>query len=289
MNMAPYKLIALDIDGTVLTSRHMVAPETRRAVQTAMARGVRVTLATGRGFPSARAIAAELGLQGTPLVTHDGAYVADPATGRVLYEERIPLAIAREAVALLRGAGLNVNLLYPDVLVSNQRIRHFRWGWLHPKNWRAIAGVRREVRDYPHGYAPDLTAFLEQNPVEPPKMYVTGTPDRMAAGRALLTERLGDKLWTMQAGARAMEVTPAGVSKASGLRALAGLLGIELSAMVGIGDNYNDLEMIKQAGLGVAMGNAPEEIRRLANVVTRTNDEHGVAYAIERYVLGETA
>jgi hydroxymethylpyrimidine pyrophosphatase-like HAD family hydrolase len=174
--MAPYKLIALDIDGTVLTSRHVVAPETRRAVQAAMAHGVRVTLATGRGFPSARAIAAELGLRGTPLVTHDGAYVADPSTGGVLYEQRIPLAVTRQAVALLRGAGLNVNLLYPDVLVSNQRIRHFRWGWLHPRNWDAVANVWREVHDYPHRFAPDLAAYLEQNPLEPPKMYVTGSP-----------------------------------------------------------------------------------------------------------------
>jgi Cof subfamily protein (haloacid dehalogenase superfamily) len=283
--MQTYKLVALDIDGTILTSRHTVAPETRQAVQAAMAGGVRVTLATGRAFPSALGIARLLGLHGTPLVTHDGAYVADPVTGEVLHETRVPLAVTREAVGLLQEAGLKINVVHERFLLSNQRIRNFSWKWFHPRRWTSAVNIWREARDYPHVYAPDLVRYLEQNPVEPPKLYIMGTPARLRAGAALLAERLGGALVTLPAGAYAMEVTLAGVSKASGLRVLAGALGIKSEEVVGIGDNYNDVEMIRQSGLGVAMGNAPEDVRQLANVVTRSNDEHGVAYAIERWVL----
>lgn len=280
-----YKLIALDIDGTVLNSRNQVAAETRQAVQAAIARGVRVTLATGRGFPSAQGIARLLGLHGTPLVTHDGAYVADPLTGQVLSETRVPAEMAREACAVMQGAGLKINVVHEQFLLSNQRIRNFTWRWLRPRHWASAANIFREARDYPHVYARDLERYMRANPVAPPKFYAMGTPDQLQAGAALLAERFSGALVTTPAGSYAMEVTPAGVSKATGLRVLAGALGIRPEEVVGIGDNYNDVEMLTQVGLGVAMGNAPEDVRKLARVVTRTNDEHGVAYAIEHWVL----
>jgi Cof subfamily protein (haloacid dehalogenase superfamily) len=280
-----YKLIALDIDGTILTTRHTIAPETREAVQAALARGVRVTLATGRAFPSARFIAAALGLHGTPLVTHDGAYVADPHTGQVLAEVRIPVPVARQAAIHLQELGLAVNFLYEDIRVSNQRVPLFSWTWLHPRYWAKARHILQESRVYPHRYAPDLAAYLDQSPVAPPKLYVTGQPDQIRRGKAVLEERLGNDLRVTPAGPDAMEVTPRHVSKASGLRVLAQALGIRPEEVIGIGDNYNDAEMIAQAGLGVAMGNAPSDVKRLAKFVTRTNDEHGVAYAIRRFVL----
>lgn len=284
-----YKLIALDIDGTVLTSHHTIAEPTRTAVRRALDRGVRVTLATGRAFPSALRIARELGLTGTPLVTHDGAYVADPVTGAVLHQDPIPLQVAREAAHHLQACGITVNVLYPDVLVSNRRLRQLMLKLLNPRYWSAAPMFWAESRAYRHTFANDLPTYMAQAGVNPPKLFLTGTEEQIAAGRKLLAERWSDTLRLTPAGPDALEVTAQGVSKASGLSVLAASLGIGAHEVVCIGDNYNDAEMITQAGLGVAMGNAPEEIRRLANVVTRTNDEHGVAYAIERYVLEQSA
>lgn len=284
-----YKLIALDVDGTILTSRHTIAPETREAVRQAMAGGVRVTLATGRGFPSALAVARELGLRGTPLVTHDGGYVADPDSGEVIQAERIPLDVTAEAAVLLQGLGLHVNLLHEERRISSQRLPNFRWSMLLPQGWKAIRVVLDELRSYPTMYAPDLKEYLRVNPVAPPKFYVTGTPEAVRAGAAAIAERLGAVLRTAAAGPRAMEVIPRHISKASGLRTLGDALGIAPAEMIGMGDGHNDVEMISQAGLGVAMGNAPEDVRKLAKFITRTNDEHGVAYAIQRFVLGQGA
>jgi Cof subfamily protein (haloacid dehalogenase superfamily) len=283
-----FKLIALDVDGTILNSRHLIAPETRQAIQAAQARGVRVTLATGRAFPSACMIADKLGLIGTPLVTHDGGYVADRATGAVLRAERMPLAVATAAAGLLQAAGLNVNLLHEQVRVSNQRIPEWDWHWLMPRNFWAAANIGREARVYPHRYARDPAAWLNAHPdMVPPKFYVTGRPDRLRLGRSRLEAELGDHLRAAAAGDVGMEVMPRHVSKAAGVQALSHVLGIAAAEVMCIGDNYNDVEMLQQAGLGVAMGNAPADVQQLAGFVTRSNDEHGVAYAIERFVLRE--
>lgn len=280
-----YKLIALDVDGTILTSRRTIAEPTRQAVLRAMREGVRVTLATGRAFSSALSVARQLGLTGTPLVTHDGAYVADPVTAAVLHRDPIPLKPAAEAAEALQAAGLTVSVLYPDVLLSNTRLRNLSWRLLHPRYWTLVGLLLKEARVYRHQYAGNLARYLEHRGDDPPKFYVEGAAPDIRRALDTVAPRFAGALRFTPAGAEAMEVTAAGVSKATGLRALSAALGIAREEVVCIGDNYNDAEMIRSAGLGVAMGNAPEAVQKLARVVTRTNDEHGVAYAIEQYVL----
>lgn len=287
--MAPtYKLLALDVDGTILNHRHQIAPETRAAVRRAMERGMFVTLATGRAFPSARMIARELGLR-TPLVTHDGAYVADPITMKVLYEERIPTGIVRQAVALLQPLGLHISLLHEHYAVCNQRIRSFQWEFLKPAYWPMLGNILQENRAYPSRYARDLLAYLHDHPLSPPKLWATGRPEAIAEARRLMQERLGAILRCPPSGPNGMEIMLVQTSKAAGLRRLAAALGIDFSQVIAVGDSHNDVEMITQAGLGVAMGNAPEDVRSLAAYVTRTNAEHGVAHVVERFILGESA
>lgn len=279
-----YKLLALDVDGTLLNHRHVIARETKNALAEAMRRGVQVTLATGRGFPSAAGIARQAGIHG-PLVTHDGAYVADPETGEVLSVRRMEMEVVKEAVTLLRQCRLNVNLLHERVRVSNQMFPEWRLSLLLPKQWTLFGALFRETLDYRHSRVPDLLAWLRENPEPPEKMFVTGTPSRLAEGRAILAERLGDKLRTAQAGSTGMEVMQKHVSKATGIQVLADHLGISMDEVIAVGDNFNDLEMLRQAGLGVAMGNAPDEVKRVADWVTAPNDQHGVARVVQRFVV----
>ncbi|HEY3364029.1 MAG TPA: Cof-type HAD-IIB family hydrolase [Symbiobacteriaceae bacterium] len=280
----PYKLLALDVDGTLLGRWNLIARETREALARATERGVAITLATGRGFPSAAGIARRAGIRG-PLVTHDGAYVADPATGAVLAMERIPLNVVREAVAILERCHLHPNLLHEQVRISNQRFPEWNSRLLMPNHWADLANLVREANDYPHMYVPNLSAYLAANSVKPPKLYVTGQPKRIAEGRALLEEHLGSVLRTTKAGPTGMEVMLKHVSKASGLKVLAEWLGIGAEEVIAVGDNYNDVEMLRQAGLGVAMGNAPDEVKQAADHVTARNVDHGVARVIEQFVI----
>lgn len=279
-----YKLLALDVDGTLLNGRRRIAPETRTAISRAVAAGVHVTLATGRAFPSARAIALSLGLR-TPLVTHDGGYVADPVTGQVLHQDRVPVDVVRAAVEAIQPVGVNITLLHEQHAISNQRIRNFRWQVLHPKHWSSLASMIMENHNYRNQYVPDLSAYLKTNPVEPPKLWVTGTPHQVTEARRRLETALGHTLRTAPAGSEGLEVMLQHTSKAAGLRRLAEALDVTFDRVVAVGDSYNDVEMIREAGLGVAMGNAPEDIRQMAAFVTRTNIEHGVAHVIEKYLL----
>lgn len=286
-----YKLIALDVDGTILDGNHMIAPETKQAIHQAQTLGVRVTIASGRAFPSAAMIAEEAGITGTPLVAHDGGYVADRHTGEVLFVERLPDDLVSEVAGLLQGLGCDVSLLHESFRVGTQRFPLWQWRFLHPRHWSTVGNLWRELQSYRNIYAPSIPAYLRTNKVNPPKLYIMGTPAAIQQGSALLTEHFSHVLRTTPAGLGAMEVTPLHVSKASGIRVLAEKLGIHMDEVIGVGDNYNDVEMIQQAGLGVAMGNAPADIQALARYVTRTNREHGVAHVIEKFVLdqGQTA
>ncbi|HEY8347073.1 MAG TPA: Cof-type HAD-IIB family hydrolase [Symbiobacteriaceae bacterium] len=279
-----YKLIALDIDGTVLGRHYRVAPETKRVLAQAMARGVRVTLATGRGFPGALPVAREIGAN-APLVTHDGAYVADPATGKVLFERRIELPVVRTAVELLQPLGLFIHLLYPDCVVTNQRFRNIRWSLLLPHNWPGLLSILQENRVYRPVYAADLSRYLQQHPVPVPKIYVSGRAEAIQEGRRRLEAALGEALRCTPAGAEALEVVCRGISKATGLRILAAYLGIGMDEILACGDSHNDLEMLSEVGMGVAMGNAPKDVKRIARFVTLSNLENGVAHAVRRFVL----
>lgn len=279
-----YKLIALDVDGTILDGHYRVAGETKRVLQQAMVRGVMVTLATGRAYPSALAVAREIGVN-APLVTHDGAYVVDSETGRVLYEERIDPALVLAAVELLQPLGVNINLIHQEHAITNQRFRNFQWSLLQPANWPALLNLLRENQIYRPLYVGDMAAYLKRNPTVVPKLYITGRPEAIRQGRRLIESELKGALRCTPAGPGAMEVTHQETSKASGLRVLAADLGIGMEEILACGDSHNDLEMLSQVGMGVAMGNAPADVQRVARFVTRTNREHGVAHAVRQFVL----
>lgn len=249
-----------------------------------MAAGLHVTLATGRAFPSARAIALSLGLR-TPLVTHDGGYVADPVTGEVLHQDRMPLELVQAAVAAIQPAGVNISLLHHEYAISNQRVRNFRWQMLRPGRWHSLASMWMENRNYRNRYTPNLIGSLKTTPVEPPKLWVTGTPQQVKEARHRLETTLGNTLRCTPAGQEGLEVMQRHTSKAAGLRHLAKALGIDLTQVVAVGDSYNDVEMIREVGMGVAMGNAPADIRQMAAFVTRTNVEHGVAHVVDTFLL----
>lgn len=144
--------------------------------------------------------------------------------------------------------------------------------------------MRRENSNYPNRCVPDLLSYLTANPVEPPKLWVTGTAAQITEARKRLQTSLNEALRCAPAGTEALEMMLTHTSKAAGLCRLAAKLGIDFSQVIAVGDSDNDVEMIREAGLGVAMGNAPADIRQMAGFVTRTNAEHGVAYVVEKFL-----
>ena len=120
-----------------------------------------------------------------------------------------------------------------------------------------------------------------------PKCLAVGPLEKLIPLEAAIKERLGDRVGAFRSSDYFLEIVPLGVNKGSSLARLLDVLGRTPADLTAIGDNYNDLEMIQLAGMGVAMGNAPEDIRQQANFVTKTNNEDGVAYALDRLFFGK--
>lgn len=275
----PYKLIAIDIDGTLLTTARTLTPRTTQAIVDTISNGIHVVLCTGRSLHSARPVAAQVHPR-THLVFHSGALILEHLDGPVLRTKNLARARAGALIAFLKREGYDP-LVYDSVPESQ--------GFLYeaeraPNEWRhryiqANAGKAKMV--------PDLHAATVFEPAQ-----------LAAAGRRADIDRLQKSLqagWPDVGVIRSrstlipdywfLEIVPVEVSKGAALAFLGAHYAIPPSDMIAVGDNFNDLDMIEYAGLGVAVANAPDEVKAAADVVVPSNDEDGVVYVIERYLL----
>lgn len=275
-----YKLLALDVDGTLLKSNHTLSKLTQQVIAGLVERGIHVTLATGRAYPSAKSLAKLFHMQ-VPLITHDGAYVADPRTDRVLYAKRIPHEVAAQITEILVAHRLDVMLLHESYAVTN---RSWKWKDIFPLlNAWTIRQLWREQYPLKIQASRSLAEYVRMNKVDAPKFFVTGEPERLAAARAALLKQSLNGIRVTASGVNNLEILPAGVSKASGLDVVSAELKITTEQIVAVGDHFNDAEMIRHAGMGVAMGNAPDDIKQLAQFVTDTNDQDGVVSVVRKF------
>lgn len=260
-------MIVADIDGTLVTGDRQITPGVREAVRTVQARGVRVCLATGRMWQSAEPYFRRLGAD-PPAILYNGGLVFDFTTGTVLREVHLDYEQARAVLEILRG----IPEVQPHLYVDN-RVYTGQANVLTDR-YRRKDGLQVEE-------VGDLVQFLPRNPM---KILIIGArPDLERA--AALIRRLPLPINLVFSEETYMEIIPIGSSKGVALQFVAQHLGIPLKAVIAVGDNLNDLEMIQLAGLGVAMGNAPEELKAHADFVTATNEQEGLRHVIERFIL----
>ena len=269
-----YRLLALDLDGTTLSADLSVHPDVRQAIAAAQARGVRVTLATGRMFGSTVPYAHDLDIH-DPVICYQGAVIRDPLTGAFYQHIVTPGDLAAEAVELLRERGIFV-LGYIDerLYAAEQRPELDLYLTWHPEGIEVVI-------------APDLAAVVAEQP--PTKLLIVADPPVVERELALLSAHFAGRLSVVRSHAIFGELTAPGISKGAALAALAERLAIPREQVIAIGDHENDLPMIEWAGLGLAMGNAIAEVREAADAVLPTIEAAGVAVAIERYILADTA
>ncbi len=273
------RLVALDIDGTLLRGDKTLSPRTRLAIDRARAGGVRVVLVTGRRHPSARRVADDLGGE-LPLVLHNGALVVEE--GSVLRCRPLPRAAALRAIRTGRAAGAE------PVLHCGSGGE----GWLlvdaaaRPKGLvgHYLERSRAEVR-----FVPDIAAAVAAE--EPIQIMFGGERGEMEALLSALGAALGrdariERTVYPATGVVLLDVLHPAVGKAEALGFLQERWSIAASETLAIGDNWNDREMVERAGLGFVMGNADPELLALGLPVLPTNEEDGVARAIEEHVLG---
>ena len=274
--MTAIRLLALDLDGTVLTPDLRVSERTTAAVAAVQAHGVHVIIATGRMYRSTARYAAMLDLPG-PVICLQGAYIRelprpDGSPGKLLLHRQMPAEAALAAVAWSREHGLDPHLNIGDRLIIG----------LGPEvtsDYERMAGVGPE-------YASDLDSAISGPVTKVLAVGSTGLPYRvLGAARAAFHGRLEVTVSHPEY----LEFMPLGVNKGTGVTFVAHRLGIPMTAVMAVGDQSNDLEMLRDAGLGVAMGDAPTEVMAVADDITGTVEDDGVAEAIERHILSVVA
>jgi Cof subfamily protein (haloacid dehalogenase superfamily) len=271
------RLIAIDIDGTLLTPQREITARTKAAIKAAQEQGIIVTLATARRYYNTKPIADELGLA-IPLILCDGGMTVQHPTGSLLHTHTLPAEIGQQAIDIM--------LRYEVQPVS-----------------QTLNAMREETRTGPAKYdnqwvAAYFASFPSQLIRLPFHQLCTGQADPLRVVAFTSEERAHamapeianlpcswNITWSGSYQSAEVAVMPQGCTKASGVATLAHSLDIPLENVMAIGDNNNDIEMVEAVGWGVAMGHAVPGLKAVACALTTSNSEEGVALAIERYAL----
>ncbi len=244
----------------------MLRPRTKAALAGVRAAGIRVVVATGRMFRSVRPYLEDAGIE-DPVVCYQGAVVADPADGRFLRHEPIPLELAREVIAAVDAEGVHVNCYVGDELFVAR----------HTPEAEAYASFQR-LHVHEVG---DLLEWLEEPPT---KLVAVGDPRRLDALEELMKAHFGGRAYISKSLPYFLEFASPEVTKASGLAFVARHLGLAEERTVAFGDGENDVELLEWASFGVAVANAHERVLSVANYVCPSVDEEGVAVVLEGFL-----
>jgi len=275
----PIKLLALDIDGTLLTPLGELTPRNSAAIKSVRQSGVQIVLVTGRRFNSARELVQRLELD-VPLVSHNGALTKNIETLETLDYHPLDTEIARAIIGVGRECGADIICCDdPDGLGK-----------------MVLEGVSKDNKSL-HRYldkysdsvvvVSDLLEYVDHPPIQ---MMFSGRCDPMDDFAESLKAVTGERIQLFKTRYRSADLTildalSVTASKGASLAMVARKHGVAREEVMAIGDNHNDLTMLRYAGLGVVMANAEDELKQMGFELTSSNEEDGVAEAIERHIL----
>jgi Cof subfamily protein (haloacid dehalogenase superfamily) len=264
------RLLAIDLDGTLVNDRLEMDPRDVAAVKAAVAAGVTVVLATGRMFKSSLRYAEPLGLKG-PIINYQGAVVREIASGEIWYRCELTVPMQQRVLEFAEPKDWHVNV-YVDERVYTARAR--------PE-----ADLYARIALVPYDVVGPLSKWVRQDSTK--MVLVDLDPADVPARIGELSAWMGDIARVTRSLDWFVEVVNPQVSKARALAMVADRLGVAQTEVCAIGDNLNDEDMVSWAGLGVAMGNAPQALKIVAKYVTGGIGEAGVSQVIERFVIGK--
>ncbi len=266
------KILALDLDGTLINSRKEITVKTKQAIREVQKQGHLVVLASGRPTPGAQVAAdqLELGQYGGYLLSYNGARIMDCRTGEVLYQAAMPQEVVSPVFALAEELGIGMMTYQNDGIVAGVQVDEYME--LEARiNGLAICSYEDPAAQLKH---------------QVHKCLGTANPEIAAEIERKYADAFGQQINVGRSEPFFIELTPKGVDKASSLERLRLLMGCDREDIIACGDGFNDKCMIQYAGLGVAMANAQEVVKEAADYVTeKTNDEDGVVEVIEKFIL----
>lgn len=274
------KLICIDMDGTLLNSKHEVSDENKKAIKKAHDRGVNIALCTGRMFLSAKYYADLIGIN-TPIIASNGAFIKNGYNDKAIYENPLPKDIAIEIYKIAKKYGLTIqfnswNVLFMETPASEEHAYVVMNRDL-PEEKRVKFIINEKLDEAIQNYEGNI---LKAGVIEK-----AANKDKLWTAKEEIKDIFRDKLHVVSSGDNNFEITVGSVSKGNAAAYLANMLNIPQEEVMCIGDSENDLSMIKYAGIGVAMGNGLDIVKEAADFITDTNDNSGVGKAIKHFVL----
>ncbi len=258
--------IACDLDRTLIGEDAVLRPRTRAAIAATRAAGIHVVLVTGRMFQAVRPYALEAGLD-DPVVCYQGAVVAEPVSGHWLRHVPIALELAREAIAALADEGFSPNCYVDDELYVAE-----------------VTPEARRYADFQHLQLHTVGNLLEWLHEPPTKLVVIDDPEVLDELKQRMLDRFGGRLYISKSLPYFLEFASPDVTKAAGLDFLAEHVGFSRERTVAFGDGENDIELVEWAAYGVAVANAHERVKEVADFVCPPVDEEGVAQVLEAFL-----
>lgn len=263
-----YKLIAMDLDGTLNNDQKIITEKTKAALMAAQEKGIRLALASARPSPGLFKERDILRLQDHNgiLMSYNGGRIVDAATGKVLFETSMDLEETRQVLRQLEK--LPVTPILDDGVQFYVTDKNGFKVEYECKNNNMVCWEVGNLAD-----------FLTFAPI---KILMSVEPSELKAVQQQIAAFLPESLTVVQTAAFYLEVIPRVINKGQGIRDICGVLGIDPSQVISFGDAENDIPMLKAAGMGVAMGNASEAVKAAADMVTLSNNEDGIAAALEK-------
>lgn len=271
-----YNLLALDLDGTLTDDNKRITPRTKDALLKAMEKGVEIILASGRPDIGIAPVANELGLYGKGgyILAFNGGRIIDCKSGKILSETAFPREYYSEIISLRdRFDGVEVLTYTSEGIISGSVTKYVT------EECRCNAcpvEAKENLLETVRGLSENEVKFL-----------VVGEHEKLIPVRDYLTDNFSNKFGAYFSQPFFLEVVPFGIDKANSLKKLLSILGKESSSLMACGDGENDIPMLKVAGLPVAMENASDIVKKHAAFVTKSNNDDGVAIAVEKFILGE--
>lgn len=259
------KLIAFDLDGTLLNQEHQLAAKTIEAVKKVREKGIITLVATGRMFISALPHIEKLAVK-SPVITYNGALVMDPQKKEIIYHQPIPLAVARQITEMVEENNYHLNIYLDDKLYVKE-LNKFS------DDYEKISGIKSE----PVG---NLVDFIDQDPTK--MLIVEEDEQKQQEINKFLIDNFADQIEISASFNSFIEMTKKGISKDVPLQKIAADFGIKQEEVMAFGDGLNDLKMIEWAGRGVAMANANPMLQEAADDIAPNHDKLGIARYLKK-------
>ena len=266
-----YKVLVFDIDGTLTNSKKEITPATKAAIERASRAGCTIAIASGRPYPGTVRYAAELNFADNDgyVLALNGGLIVRCRDEKVMNSELLSPEYYEEIIRIAAENNVNIMTYDGDVVVSETI--DDRYIDLEMR----INGIKGKKVD-------NLLEYLDYSV---PKFIMTGDGDYLAEVEKRVKKQLGDRMDVYRSEAFFLEILPKGVDKATAIEKLLLMLGCTREELICFGDGYNDMTMLEYAGMGVAMGNAKDEVKAVADYITSGNDEDGIVEVIDKFVL----